>query len=412
MLNSTFTCRRQHSRRGAAWPLLLACLGLVMAASALAVDAALLWQARQELQVAADASALGAMLELADDQLLRQLPGGVKQATDRAADMSVILAQRHHVLGVPLRLEPFDSPERDFTLGFIEDPALPLQPVVEDFDNPNINALQITSRRTRERGTPVGMFFTRLFRLSSANVAASATAMLERRVIGFRPAGDIRIPLMPIGILSDPSALEEQSWEAQIDKPLSTGAVRDQWMFDKTSQTWSTADDSQQPGDGLPEMQLSIPLENAMEEANGILLQFGPVSPQQWREQALRGLGLEDLADYQGQLSLNWDGLLPVEQAAMPADKARRLMIDTLEQLRERGIARVWPLYIQVADNSDESPSGYMIRGFVAARIARIQVTEQALQLTLQPTVLITNTALTQLTAEANPYVGKVMLIR
>lgn len=383
-----------------------------MAASALSVDAALLWQARQELQVAADASALGAMLELADDQLLRRLPGSMKQATDRAADMSVILAYRHHVLGVPLRLEPFDSPERDFTLGFIEDPALPLQPVVEDFDNPNINALQITARRTRERGTPVGLFFTRLFRLSSANVAASATAILERRVIGFRPAGDIRIPLIPIGILSEPTALEERSWEAQIDKPLSMGAVRDQWFFDKSSQTWSVADDSQQPGDGLPEMYVSIPLENPLEEANGILLQFGAVSPQQWREQAARGLGLQDLADYQGQLSLNWDGLMPVEQAAMPADKARRLMIETLEQLRERGIARVWPLYIQVSGNGDESPSGYMIRGFVAARIAQVQVNEQSLQLTLQPTVLITNTALTQFSAEANPYVGKVMLIR
>jgi dsDNA-binding SOS-regulon protein len=271
MLNSTSTRRRQHSRRGAAWPLLLACLGLVMAASALAVDAALLWQARQELQVAADASALGAMLELADDQLLRQLPGGMKQATDRAAEISVILAQQHHVLGAPLRLEPFDSPEKDFTLGFMEDPALPLQPVVEDYDNPNINALMITARRTRERGTPVGLFFTRLFRLSSANVAASATAMLERRVVGFRPAGDIRIPLMPIGILSDPTALEERSWEAQIDKPLSIRAVRDQWIFDKTNQAWSTTDDAQQRGDGLPEMEVTIPLEGLLEEANGIL---------------------------------------------------------------------------------------------------------------------------------------------
>jgi hypothetical protein len=121
---------------------------------------------------------------------------------------------------------------------------------------------------------------------------------------------------------------------------------------------------------------------------------------------------MEDLADYQGQLSLNWDGLLPIEQAAMPADKARRLMMETLEQLRDRGSARIWPLYIQVAGNSEESPSGYMIRGFVAARIAQVQVNEQALQLTLQPTVLITNTALTQVSAEANPYVGKVMLIK
>lgn len=86
--------------------------------------------------------------------------------------------------------------------------------------------------------------------------------------------------------------------------------------------------------------------------------------------------------------------------------------MDTLEQLRERGIARVWPLYIQVSGNSDENPSGYMIRGFVAARIAQVQVNEQSLQLTLQPTVLITNTALTKLSAEANPYVGKVMLIK
>jgi hypothetical protein len=47
-------------RRGSIWPLLLAILGVLLAGIALAVDASLLWQARQELQVAADASSLAA----------------------------------------------------------------------------------------------------------------------------------------------------------------------------------------------------------------------------------------------------------------------------------------------------------------------------------------------------------------
>ena len=96
--------KNRTKRKGAMWPLLLACLALMLAGVALAVDTALLWQARQELQVAADASALGAALELTEDQLLLRRPGVMSHTLKRAARMAQVIAVQHHVLGVPQKL--------------------------------------------------------------------------------------------------------------------------------------------------------------------------------------------------------------------------------------------------------------------------------------------------------------------
>lgn len=408
----------RYKRKGAVWPLLLSCLALVIAGLALAVDSALLWQARQELQVAADASSLGAVLELADDQLLRQQPGKMQFATDLAQKAAMELGYRHHVLGVPLRVEINNPGDLDVMLGFY-DPAVPgMQPAFSNLDHPLLNAIEVTTRRTRERGTPVGLFFTRLFRLASADVMASATAVIDRHVVGFRPIGQMNVPMMPLGLLSDPTGVEVASWEAQIDKPLAQGNTGvDLYAYDKVMRRWSEVGQANSQGntrgDGLPEFTLRLPLGTDTSEANGKVLHWGKHDVSTMLRQVEYGLTALDLQGSQGQIELSWDGLLPVEESTLPGGSQQVTFIELLTKLHANGDIRLFPLFVPNGEGEEQNmASQVMVRGFVAARIASVSKNEGSLELILQPTVMITTTALTRPAAGVNPYVGKVKLIR
>lgn len=405
--------RLHRRRRGSIWPLLLACLALILAAAALAIDSAMLWQARQELQVAADASALAAALELADDQLLPHRPGSMKQAVIRLHEVAVEIGHRHHVLGTPLELLIGDPPQSDVQIGYVDADVTGMQYTPpDDWDSPYINAVEITARRTRDRGTPVGLFFTRLFNLSSADVSASATAVFDRHIVGFRPLASINVPLIPIGLLSDPTGIDESSWEAQVDKPLSTGiSGLDQYRFDKSSRQWFEVGVNTKSGDGLPEFTLKLPLSAEAQDINARLIRFNKANA--LIQQIDAGLSAIDLQETQGQLELAWDGLLPLNEVPMPTGNTLTEMVARLNKIHHNGEVRIWPLYLQGAEGSDDQAGdGVLLRGFVAARIAAVEQTENELVMTLQPTVLVTGTALTLAGAPSNNYVGKIKLIR
>lgn len=395
--------KNKPKRRGAMWPLLLACLALMLAGLALAVDSALLWQARQELQVAADASALGAALELADDQLLLRRPGVMHHVLQRSSRMAQAIAYQHHVLGVPQKLVIEDPDQNDVVAGFHVAHQLGIQPASDaDLDSPFLNAIEVTARRTRERGTPVGLFFTRLFRLESANVAAHAIAALDRQVIGFRPVGQLSVPLMPVAIFTDPTGIDEHSWDAQIEKPLSQGGGYDEFAYQKASRRWVHTSEGTK-GDGLPEFLLKLPLGTNLEEANATLLQIGKANA--FLRQVETGILSADLEEFQGQFSLGWDGQLPVEELPLPTSRTLEQLVARLNKLQEAGEARIWPLY-------QRFESGVMVQGFVAARIAQVEQTEAYLQVILQPTILTTGSAITDGTAAENAFVGKIKLVR
>jgi hypothetical protein len=383
-------------RKGAIWPLLVAILVLMLAGLALAVDSALLWQARQELQVAADASALGAALELADDTLL--LNGtSLDPVVSRARRMAEVIAYQHHVLGSPLKLVNETEPA-DVVSGFLVPGQSGLQPI----DGPYLNAFEVTARRTRERGTPVGLFFTRMFKLDSANVSASAVALLDRQVIGFRPAG-LTVPLVPIALFSDPSGIDEHAWEAQVDKPLTQGGGYDDFAFDKAARRWVHTSEGGS-GDGLPEFLLKLPLTEKLEGVNGSLLQIGSVET--FLRQVETGLVASDLEDRQGQLVLDENGQVLLDELPTPTSTMMEQLIKRLRVFASTGEARLFPLY------TTENDGTVIVTGFVAARVVQVEQTEDHVQVILQPTILTTGTALTNAGASDNRYVGKIKLVR
>jgi len=400
--------------------LLVAVLGLMLAGVALAVDASLLWQARQELQVAADAASLAAVQQLADDRVLLKRPEVMIDVVQASRHVAGEYAHRHLVLGQPLRLE-FGEPARsDVVFGFYDPVTQRVHPApVSDWGSPYLNTVEVTGRRNRERGNAPGLFFARFLRLPAADVAASATAVLDRQVIGFRPTGGITVPLVPIALLSDPAGLEEYAWETQVDKPLASGGGgRDQYAFDKVNRRWLQSGEGQAVGDGLPEFTLRLPLAGDDDDSNGQVIRLGPSDFRSWVRQVVRGIQEADLAAWDGQLTLSWDGLCPVPEGVLPTGRMLEALVQELRALQSTGEPRAWPLFTPGSDSAPQQPNpgnDVLLRGFVAARIADVQVTEgedAALILVLQPTVLVTSTALTQPTAENNAYLAKARLLK
>ncbi len=406
MLNRQNSLKTKSSgkRRGAIWPLLIACLGLLLAGIALAVDAALIWHARQEIQVAVDAGSLAAIGQLADDSLLLQRPGAMYDAVNRAQRSAQFYAGEHSVLGSPLVLD-IDSTDPDVRFGYHDPVTRHMQPAaMSELDSPFLNAV-----------------FTRIFRLPSADVTARATAILDKQVIGFRPVGGIPAPVMPIAVLSDPSGMEELAWEAQIDKPLSTGSGLDQYAFDKSTRHWRRVCEGPRAGDGLPEMTVRLPLSDEEDASlsNGAIFHSGRVDERTWLRQVATGFLAADLEPWNGELALGWDGNLRMPLGRMPTGRLLEDLVRKLNTLQSTGEPRVWPLYSPggqplPSDILTGSPD-LVIRGFVSARIAEVQLDQgehPALLIVLQPTITVTGTALTQAAAEVNPYIAKARLLR
>jgi hypothetical protein len=119
-----------------------------------------------------------------------------------------------------------------------------------------------------------------------------------------------------------------------------------------------------------------------------------------------------------GELALAWDGICPVSQGPLPVGQQLIELVEKLKAFQATGEARAWPLYqpgVPVKDSTaQETEAGVAIRGFVAARIAEVFVDRDhtALVVILQPAVLVSGTAITQPTAEVNPYLAKARLLK
>ncbi|HMP01380.1 MAG TPA: hypothetical protein PKC45_02655 [Gemmatales bacterium] len=396
------------SRRGGLLPLLLGVLALLLSLLALVADSAHLWQSRQELQIAADASALAGVQALALDELLSPQPGQTANVAHRARAVAQDVALKNPAAGLPTQLEfnAGQDPESDLVFGFYE-PAtrqfLPARP--EELDWPVLNALRVVARRTQERGNPVRLFLGRWVHRTEADVAAGALAILDRDVIGFQAVPRTTIPLMPLLLFSDPTSKDERSWEAQVEQHL-TG-----------------------PAAELPLMVVTLPLDpESASDPNGWLLRLGLESGAEmagWARQVQQGLSPADLADFNGALIVpELEPLVvPAEEflPSWPSADLRRLYqaLTALSLTRE---ARAWPIGALAGVGSDGRPQATVTR-FVAARIEAVEddgPPEPRLRLVLRPCSMVTTTAATIGTwpgarrgpVLVNPYIAKARLVK
>ena len=192
-----------YARRGASLVLVCVCSFLLLGFAALGVDVGLLYVARAELQRTADAAALAGASGLATDGALAREDATVSaEVYARAREV----AEKNDVLGTPYHLI-----ESELEYGHIADP--------NDFHSPFVqvspsqaNAIRVTLRRaTGTVDGPIPLAFAWVFGRRTANVAATATALLDERMIGFRPPPPETAPPLVIPFTMKQDLYEQQS---------------------------------------------------------------------------------------------------------------------------------------------------------------------------------------------------------
>src|SRR5947209_1505825 len=130
---------RRPQRPGRVAAFLLVSLVALFGAGALAVDAAWLWSARQELQVSADAAALAALRSLADDDLLLGDPAAAQPLLADGRAQARLYARLNPVQGRPLALDanPANAPTGDVVFGVLDTPRSRTFVAAERVDDPS-----------------------------------------------------------------------------------------------------------------------------------------------------------------------------------------------------------------------------------------------------------------------------------
>jgi hypothetical protein len=383
-----------NRRRGTITPFLLVSLIVLMAALAVAVDYSFLTEARVEMQNDTDAAALAAADVFVDDSTLLNNPAVTQNLVVQAQQQAIAYAALNRVAGQPLVLDPSQG---DILFGYIDDPATKIFIPAQNPGGP-INAVRIHGRRTQARGNPVGTLATRGFGLLGVDMTTKSTALLDHNVFGFRPNTSAPIPLAPIAILSDPTAVNQQSWEYNVvdgNGPLSASGL----FHGITVQMAPTGP----PNPTQP---------------NGQVLSIGTSSSAQVFTQLQVGVLPGDLAGFPGsQFALApLTNQLVVSGPSTPLGPVDYAVLATaLTNLQNNGAQRVFPLY----STYDASGNEVTLSGFVAARVVSVQPMNggQPFAFELQPTVISLPAALTDASrrvsdpAITNPYIVKVRLV-
>jgi hypothetical protein len=415
---------------------------------------------QHELEVAEEAAVLAVANGLVDDLLLTDNPHRQQIVEKRAIEAGRRIAALNRVGGHPLLLRENHENEcqGELVLGTLQNPfSHEFNAAPEgrpDLCHPNRNAVRAALKRRC--------------------VAASATAFVDRDVIGFQIEGAMSlarnappaIPVIPLALLTDPAPhgtreecaeRDRDSWEFRIlaRKGLE-GDGRDFFhCHPKTGRPEEGADD-------IPEIRITLAAgEEGDEEGkdkdrgreregernrererdqereregrgegrrvNGQLTGIGTEEARQAVRQFRTGITHQDLLPRGGKLLLgegqvhHRDGNRLLLPRLKPSAEDLQLLAQTLNDIL--GQPRVWLLYSPV--DKQGSTRALDVVGFVAARVVRVEAGRsdddreaRHLSFILQPCELVTATAVTDCRRRDlgprtlfNPYVCKVRLV-
>jgi hypothetical protein len=429
---------RSRARRGAitaAWLVFFALLLVVMLWAAELMS----WRsnARVELQNADDTVAHAAARELVTDSVfsLDYLSNTSIVPIDRGALIKKArttgerFGSLSRVNGKALTVHdnPDNATDGDLFVGTLDNPTsrtfVGLNNIGFDPYHPDLNAVRVKTRM--------------------AKIAASSTYYVDRDVIGFRlkqppPTNPLfpTIPMVPIAIPSQPclpgpdtntpacwASKDVSSWE---------GAIMGRRGLDQYSIGPSGA--VVVGGDHVPEINVTL-TEGGSSSDTGRLIYFNPAEDfTALVRQVAGGVAYDDLAtigQQRGQFVLNdgtqqqnvapaATGPLPGPSKSLPQGGAQTLAGSATNHTGLAGILgqpRVWVLYSGL---STQNGTQYVnVVGFVVARVMNVAGgTGNSLTITLQPSVLVTDKAVTNWTLRDrgprslyNPYVARLRFV-
>jgi hypothetical protein len=379
-----------------------------------------------ELQNAVDSTTLAAAVALNDDYLLTDYPDRFDRVARRALKAAQTYAGHNRVAALPFELHgPFTNhPGDELLFGRLTDrhsKCFEYEPsALLEF-----NAVRVAVQR---RG-----------------VGATATAYVDRDVIGFKPQGLKPLPLAPLAVLTDPQRQNPRSWDHQILERHGTF----HWFVDRRtgrpqnirqgSFDWFEDPETDPPptdprgrrhqDDNIPEMKVVFSAEGT--DDNGRVAVIGAGSPAQLKRQVQSGLTREDLEAVGGRLVLQGGGADTVNRLVLPRLKHlsaadMRNLYEALQYLVFTGERRIWLLYSRIDSDTVQGQGtdlgSMLVLGFVSAQVMHVEQSTDAgppqLWVIIQPSMKITETAVTNARRRHlgprtihNPYISKVRIV-
>jgi Flp pilus assembly protein TadG len=369
---TTGSCRGSN-RRGVAVPLVAFLMVVLLATTAFVVDVGYIARTRQELQNAADAAALAGATKMLDRSQLRGNYGydrsGVITASQAAAQQFAAL---NHVANVTIALgaNGSNSVAGDLVCGYLSNPRNPNCQM--DTQTTPYNAVQVLARRDSQLNGSLGLFFGRLMGMDASDLNASATAVYDGNIEGFKisPNGPQNSKLLPFALLVD-------SWNQSL-----AGAGSDQYSYDPATMAVTTGSDL------IREIALFSVSGGSPGNFGTINLGQSSNSTATLRQQILNGPGASDLANLPGgQLALGSDGT--VSLTGNPGISAG--MESSLQSIIGR--PRIVPLYRTLSGNGANAQ--YTIIGFGGVVVTKAQLTGPNKAILVQPEFVQDSTAFT-----------------
>ena len=174
--------RTQQAKRRGAIAVLAAILMIpMMAMVAFAIDYGYLLKTRAVLQRAADAAALAAVRDLVPSDNVTQNLDTVRATVLEYAKANIAEITSFSVLDADIEIGRYD-PKTVYTNFTILDTGI-------------LDTVRVTLRRDTQANSPVSLFFARVIGINTANVSATATAVLQKA--RFIPPG---VGVLPFGI--------------------------------------------------------------------------------------------------------------------------------------------------------------------------------------------------------------------
>lgn len=367
-------------RRAAAGVMVAISIPMLIGFGALAVDVGMLYGVRAELQRTADAAALAGALELLDeDQLRGSADMSLEEQAARQASADYAARNPVHGDSLAIALNSENSPDGDVLLGYLSNPD-DLSQAMSTTNPNNYNSIQVRVRRSSEINGAIQLYFAHIFGVSSANLAAEATATLPGGAVGWKvppTSSSQTVELLPF-------ALHVDRWHELLAGTYA--ASTDDYSCDEMTGSVVAV------GDGIPEINLYPGAGNSQLPPGN----FGTVdvgssgnSTNDIKRQILYGISAGDLSHHGGQLTLGSDGtvVLNGDTGLSAGFKAE------LEAIigQPRGIC----LFSTVSGPGNNAM--YTVVGFVGIKIVKVRLTGAMTKkcVVIQPAHLVTDTVIT-----------------
>lgn len=368
------------TRRGAVAPWFVVTAPVLVLLAIMAVQSANLRHRQLELHTAAEAAALAAANALIDDSLLWDDADEQQAVESRARLAAARYAAFHYVAGrrVELQLNTSNLTDGELVIGTLENPHSrsfdAIEPARRDLTRPNRNTVRVAVRRQ--------------------GVAASATAFVDRDVVGFKIQGSMSLPtreghstVPAIPLL--PLAIPAAEWDRAIAPAAEGGEIRESTI------QLSDQGRSRIVRIGTPDLAGAIRQLDSGVTAHDL-------APPPYRGRFLLDDGVAEQQNYR---RLEWFPLPPNERdnwkAALTGLCSNR--------------PHVWMLY---SDDERSGDSTIDVIGFAAVLIRSIEDNGDGFTVTFRPSMLNTATAVTDHARRDwgprtlfNPTIGRVRMV-